>query len=45
VVAAHGGVPPRLGTRVVFVVLGAALLGLGGWTAGWYRLLRPRRAG
>jgi uncharacterized membrane protein len=45
VVASNGRVPPRLGTGSVLVVLGAALLALGGWTAGWYRLLRRPRSG
>lgn len=41
VVAAHASQPPRLSTVAVLLVLGAALLAMGGWIAGWYRLLRP----
>ena len=45
VVAAHAHQPPRLGTSAVLVVLSAVFLGLGGWAAGWYRLLRRPRSG
>jgi uncharacterized membrane protein len=45
VVAAHAHQPPRLRTSAVLLVLGAVLLGVIGWAAGWYRLLRPPRAG
>jgi len=44
VVAAHAHQPPRLSTSAVLVVLGAVLLGIVGWTAGWYRLLRQPRS-
>ena len=40
VLAAHGSDPPRLGTEMFLLVLGAALSGIAGWTVGWYRLLR-----
>ena len=40
VVAAHAHQPPRLSTSGVLLVLGAVLLGVAGWAAGWYRLLR-----
>jgi uncharacterized membrane protein len=43
VLAAHAHQPPRLRTSAVLVVLGAVLLGIAGWTAGWYRLLRQPR--
>jgi uncharacterized membrane protein len=45
VLAAHAHQPPRLRTSAVLLVLSAALLGLGGWAAGWYRLLRRPRSG
>jgi uncharacterized membrane protein len=45
VVAAHAHQPPRLRTSTVLLVLSAVLLGLAGWTAGWYRLLRRPRSG
>ena len=45
VVAAHSHQPPRLKTSALLIVLSAALLSIGGWTAGWYRLLRRPRAG
>lgn len=45
VVAAHAHQPPRLRTSAVLLVLGAVLFGLGGWTAGWYRMLRRPRSG
>jgi hypothetical protein len=45
VLAAHAHQPPRLSTPAVLIVLGAAILVIGGWTVGWYRLLRrPRPA-
>lgn len=45
VLAAHTHQPPRLSNSAVLVVLGAVVLGVAGWTAGWYRLLRPPPAG
>ena len=45
VVAAHAHQPPRLRTSAVLLVLGTVLFGLGGWTAGWYRMLRRPRSG
>jgi uncharacterized membrane protein len=45
VVAAHAHQPPRLRTSAVLLVLGAVLLGVAGWAAGWYRLLRRPRSG
>ena len=45
VVAAHAHQPPRLRTSAVLVVLSVVFLGIGGWTAGWYRLLRRPRSG
>jgi uncharacterized membrane protein len=45
VLTAHGHQPPRLRTSGVLLVLSAAVLGIGAWSAGWYRLLRrPRSA-
>ena len=44
VVDAHAYQPPRLRTSAVLLVLGAVLLGVAGWAAGWYRLLRPPRS-
>lgn len=45
VLAAHTRNPPRLETSVFLVVLGTVLLGVVGWTAGWYRLLRQSSSG
>jgi uncharacterized membrane protein len=45
VLAAHQHHPPRLGTGALLLVSGAVLLAIAGWTVGWYRLLRPSRAG
>lgn len=43
VLDAHRHEPPRLSNSGILLVLGAALLGVIGWTAGWYRLLqRPK---
>ena len=41
VLAANARQPPALSPGEFFVVLGAIVLALGIWTAGWYRLLRP----
>jgi uncharacterized membrane protein len=41
VLAANARRPPALSTGEFFAVLGAVVLALGIWTAGWYRLLRP----
>lgn len=40
VLDAHEQQPPRLSTSGIVLVLIAALLGVGAWAAGWYRLLR-----
>jgi uncharacterized membrane protein len=40
VLNAHLHEPPRLSTRALLVVLSGVSLALGGWTIGWYRLLR-----
>ena len=40
VLAAHAHQPPRLRTSALVLVLAAVMLGIGAWTAGWYRLLR-----
>ena len=45
VLAAHAHQPPQLSTRGILLVLGAALLGIAGWTAGWYQLLQRSRSG
>jgi hypothetical protein len=45
VLDAHGHQPPRLSTPTMLLVLGAVLLGIAGWTAGWYQLLRRPRSG
>lgn len=44
VLAAHTRQPPRLSNSAFFVVLGAVVLGIAGWAAGWYRLLRRPRS-
>jgi len=41
VLVANAKQPPRLQSSSFFAVLGAIVLALGIWTAGWYRLLRP----
>jgi uncharacterized membrane protein len=41
ILAAHAHHPPHLSSRGIILVIGAAMLGLGVWIAGWYRLLRP----
>jgi uncharacterized membrane protein len=41
ILTAHRADPPRLPSDLFFVVVGGVLLGVGGWAAGWYRLLRP----
>jgi hypothetical protein len=40
VLAANARQPPGLGTAGFLAVLGAVVLAIGVWTAGWYRLLR-----
>ncbi len=45
VLDAHVHQPPRLSTSGILLVLSAVLLGLAGWVAGWYRLLRRPRSG
>jgi hypothetical protein len=40
VLAAHQHQPPRLSTSAILLVIGAVVLGIAGWAAGWYRLLR-----
>ena len=45
VLAAHAHQPPRLSSGAFLFVFGAVLLGIVGWTVGWYRLLRPPRSG
>ena len=40
VLDAHEHQPPRLSTSGMLLVLGAALGAIGGWAAGWYRLLQ-----
>ena len=40
VLAAHVHEPPRLSTAAVLAVIGAIVLAVLGWAAGWYRLLR-----
>jgi len=40
VLAAHAHQPPRLSTPRVLLVLGAVLVAVAGWIAGWYHLLR-----
>ena len=44
VLAAHRSEPPHLHTDLVVMVIGAVLLGVGAWAAGWYRLLRAPEA-
>jgi uncharacterized membrane protein len=43
VLAAHTQEPPRLSTSTFLATLGAILLGIIGWSVGWYRLLRQPR--
>jgi uncharacterized membrane protein len=45
VLGAHEHQPPRLSTSAILLVLGAVLLGVAGWGAGWYRLLQRPRSG
>jgi uncharacterized membrane protein len=40
VLAAHQQEPPRLSTSAILLVLGAVVLGIAAWAAGWYWLLR-----
>ena len=40
VLAAHQQEPPRLNTSAILLVIGAVVLGIAGWAAGWYWLLR-----
>ena len=44
ILRAHTSNPPHLSTGGIWLVLVTVMLVLGLWTAGWYRLLRPRRA-
>ena len=44
VLDAHEHQLPRLRTGGILLVLGAALAAIGGWSAGWYRLLRRAHA-
>ena len=41
ILAAHAHRPPHLSSRGIILVIGIAILALGIWIAGWYRLLRP----
>lgn len=41
ILAAHTRHPPHLSSRGIILVIGAAFLAIGAWTAGWYRVLRP----
>jgi Protein of unknown function (DUF1648) len=41
ILAAHTHDPPRLDQAGIILLLGGAIAALAGWTAGWYRLLRP----
>ena len=43
VLDAHEHQPPQLSTSAILLVLGAVLLGVAGWGAGWYRVLQRRR--
>jgi uncharacterized membrane protein len=45
VLAAHQHQPPRLSTSAILLVIGAVVLGIAGWAAGWYRLLRRPHSG
>ncbi|MGH7579309.1 MAG: DUF1648 domain-containing protein [Gemmatimonadales bacterium] len=41
ILAAHSHRPPHLSSRGIILVIGIAILALGIWIVGWYRLLQP----
>ena len=43
VLGANRSQPPRLRNELMYLMLAAVLLAIGGWAWGWYRLLRPPR--
>jgi len=45
ILAAHTRHPPHLSSGGIILVIGVAILALGVWIVGWYRVLRPPTSG